>query len=217
MKKTMKTQLRIPSPPLCARALTFSTSKIHQHTLKADFLPDKLRLQRHIPSASKREDTDNEAGLRRGAVSCDPMLEDQGGAGRWSRVKRERERESVESERERECVQRAQLPGARGSLAQSRKMQILDLRDSGATVFTGLPHILPQDPVNASIPQGLWLCSCVCVCMFFCVCMCLCMCVIVRHYVCARVRARAREQELRARAMPALEVRTVRACVHTRA
>ena len=120
MKKTMKTQLRIPSPPLCARALTFSTSKIHQHTLKADFLPDKLRLQRHIPSASKREDNDNEAGLRRGAVSCDPMLEDQGGAGRWSRVKRERERERGERKRERVRAEGAVARGSRLACTKSK-------------------------------------------------------------------------------------------------
>jgi hypothetical protein len=155
--------------------------EFEQHTLKADVLttPDKL-LQRHIPSASKREGTENEAGLRRGAVSCDPVLEDHGGAGRWSRV--QRKRESVR-------VQRTQWPEARGSLARSRKIHLLDLRDSGATVFTGLPQILPKDSVNSSIPQGVCVYRCVGVRVFF-VCMCLCMCVIVCDYVCSRVHAR---------------------------
>ena len=143
--------------------------KIQQHTLKADVLtaPDKLRLQRHISSASKREGTENEAGLRRGAVSCDPVLEDHGGAGRLSRV--QRKRESVR-------VQRTQWPEARGSLARSRKMHLLDWRDSGATVFTGLPQILPKDFANSSIPQGV--CVCVAVWVFACfLCVCACVCV----------------------------------------
>jgi hypothetical protein len=135
-----------------------STNQIHSNSSSYD----KLRLQRHIPSASKREGTENEAGLRRGAVSCDPVLEDNGGARRWSRVLREGEKD---------CVLRAQLPEAPGSLAKSRKMHLLDFKDSGATVITGLPHILPQGPVNTGIPQG-------------CVCVCVCLRVYVLVYVC---------------------------------
>jgi hypothetical protein len=91
--------------------------------------PDGLRLQIFIPRKSEK----NQAELRRGAVSCEPV---------------------IQMTRDRDRGLKVERPGARSSLARIRKLHLLDLRDAGASVFTGLPRILPTDPVKASVQQG---------------------------------------------------------------